>query len=35
MIYGGVVRFGGKGVPQQTMLRHPFPLRVQPHDGIV
>ena len=32
---GGVVRCGGRGCLRRPMLRHPFPLRDQPHDGIV
>jgi hypothetical protein len=31
MHYGGVVRYGEKG----PILKHPFPLRDQPQDGIV
>jgi hypothetical protein len=35
MFYGGVVRNGGRGCLCGPMLRHPFPLRNQPQDGIV
>jgi hypothetical protein len=36
MFYGGVVRYGGRGLLGGPMLgAHPFPLRDQPHDGIV
>ena len=35
-IFGGcVVRSGGRRCLSGPMLRHPFPLRDQPHDGIV
>jgi hypothetical protein len=36
MFYGGVVRHGGREYLGGSMLRHPFPMRDQPHDnGIV
>jgi hypothetical protein len=35
MFYWGVVRYWGKGCLSRPMLRHPFPLRDQPHVGIV
>ena len=36
MFYGGVVRYGIRGCFNGSMMRrHPFPLRDQPHDGIV
>jgi hypothetical protein len=35
MFYGGVVRHGRRGRLCRPMLRHPFPLRDQLHDGRV
>jgi hypothetical protein len=35
MFYGGVVRCGRRGASAGLMVRHPFPLRNQPHNGIV
>jgi hypothetical protein len=35
MFGGCVVRYGGRGCLGGPMLRHPFPLRDQPQDGIV
>jgi hypothetical protein len=30
----GVVRYAGRGCLHGPVLRHPFPLRDKPHDGI-
>jgi hypothetical protein len=35
MFYGGVVGYGARGCRGRPMLRHPFPVRAQPQDGIV
>jgi hypothetical protein len=35
MSYEGIVRYGGRRCPSRPMLRHPFLLRDQAHDGIV
>jgi hypothetical protein len=35
MFYGCVVRCGGRGCLSRPMLRHPFPVKDQPHNDIV
>jgi hypothetical protein len=35
MLYGGVVRYRGRGCLSGPMPRHPFPLRDRPHNGTV
>jgi hypothetical protein len=35
MFGGGAVRCGGRGASKGPILRQPFLLRDQPHDGIV
>lgn len=35
MFYGGMVRYGGKGVSQRAHAEALLPLRDQPHEGKV